>query len=268
LTPTAEDSAILKPENGSQNAMRDASLRWGLGLGVTAALIGVVARLVGIVLAPIPAYTTAENVAVDLIVQTVLVLLGIGIALGLSNYAGQRVERDRRLAAAQAQATEGQEAGPLPDERTGSLLAGTYVMICFWFMTALYQVLGPPLQQGASTAKPNPIQLVITGVIYALLGAGLGAWGGRAVAARALLSGVIKPAPITIPAPAAPVASPSPRPSPTVTTTPAVDSVSDTASATGGVLAAPGSPFMAQPEPTEGAAEPVTAPGELPTAGE
>jgi hypothetical protein len=266
--PTAEDSACLKPENGSQNAMQYASLRWGLGLGLTAALIGVVARLVGIVLAPIPAYTTAENVAVDLIVQTVLVLLGIGIALGLSNYAGQRVERDRRLAAAQAQATEGQEAGPLADERMGSLLAGTYVMICFWFMTALYQVLGPPLQQGASTSKPNPVQLVITGVIYALLGAGLGAWGGRSVAARALLSGVIKPAPITIPALAAPAAPPSPSPSPTVITTPAVDRLSEAASANDSVLAVPGSPSMSQPEPMEGAAEPVTAPGEFPAAGE
>jgi hypothetical protein len=251
--------------------MRDASLRWGLGLGVAAALIGVVARLVGIVLAPIPTYTTAENVAVDLIIQTVLVLLGIGIALGLANYAGQRVERDRRLAALQAQATEGQEATRVSDDRTGSLLAGIYVMLCFWFMTALYQVVGPPLQQGASTTKPNLVQLVITGVIYALLGAGLGAWGGRAIAARALLGGVIKPAAVTISAPATPAPSSPPSPSMTATTTPAANSATEATSASGTTFATPGSPGSsdtAQLAPAEGVAEPATMPSEFPTAGE
>src|SRR5690348_13796628 len=101
--------------------MRDSSLRWGIGLGVTAAAIGIVGRLVGVVLAPIPMYTTAEAVAVSLIIQTFIVLLSLGCAFALAHYAGQRTERDRRQRAA-LQAEEGQaEASPVEDDRSGSM---------------------------------------------------------------------------------------------------------------------------------------------------
>jgi hypothetical protein len=178
----------------SQNTMRDVSLRWGAGMGAAAAAIGVLARLIGLVLAPIPAYTTAETVVVSLAIQGFLTLGSIGAALALANYAGQRVERDR-LALLALAAAEGQDAEPQArEDRSGSLLAGLYVMLCFWFVIALYNVMGPPLQQGAGRQPLNVPVLLISGVIYALLGAGCGGLGGRSVAARQLLRGVVKPA--------------------------------------------------------------------------
>ncbi len=173
--------------------MRDASLRWGLKLGAAAAAIGIVLRLIGVVMAPIPAYTTAETVVVSLAVQGFLVLGSIGVALGLANYAGQRVERERQSLALAPQdtPTEGPEAR---DERMGAVLAGLYVMLCFWFVTALYAAVAPPVQEGASRQAPNVTWLLITGVLYALLGAGCGGLGGRTVVARRLVRGVVKPA--------------------------------------------------------------------------
>ena len=210
--------------------MRDSSLRWGIGLGVTAAAIGIVGRLIGVVLAPIPVYTTAESVAVALIVQTFVVLLSLGGAFALAHYAGQRTERDRRQRVA-LQAEEGQaEASAAADDRSGSMLAGGIVMLCYWFLTTLYQVV-VPIQQGASTTRPNLLAAVISGVLFVLFGIGMGGLGARTVAARALLRGVIKPASVAVPpVAAAPVATPTTPAAPTTSAAPTAPATSAEAS--------------------------------------
>jgi hypothetical protein len=244
----------------SQNTMRDVSLRWGIGMGAVAAGIGVLARLVGLVLAPIPAYTTAETVVVSLAIQGFLVLGSIGAALVLANYAGQRVERDHMALLALA-AEEGQDAEPQArEDRSGSLLAGLYVMLCFWFISQLYNALGPPTQQGAGRQPLNIPVLLISGVIYALLGAGCGGLGGRAVAARQLMRGVVKPART--------ISSANGAVSPTATPPPASLPRAGADSAAGPAAGPASEPAAAEP-PAEatgatGATEGAGAPGEPP----
>ena len=75
--------------------MRYATFRWGLGMGLVAAALGVFALLVGAFFFPIPIASTADSVAVAILVRGMLALLALGVTLGLAYYAGLQVERDR-----------------------------------------------------------------------------------------------------------------------------------------------------------------------------
>ncbi len=64
-------------------------------MGLVGAALGIVALLVGAFFFPIPSYSSADAVAVDILVRGVLALFALGLTLGLSYYAGLRVEQDR-----------------------------------------------------------------------------------------------------------------------------------------------------------------------------
>jgi|GEM_PF-2032773 hypothetical protein len=199
--------------------MQTATLRWGLGLGLAGAALGVVALLIGAFIFPIPPSTTAEAVAVAILVRGVLALLALGVTLGLAYYAGLRVERERQrdladaslaeqvaeqpepldpLAAAAPAATIASDPYPAsnPGDRLGSLIAGLLVAFCWWFATSLTGYLFRLLPQTASSAA-DPSQIterLIWGALIVIVGAGLGGLGSRAPAARTLLDRIITPA--------------------------------------------------------------------------
>ena len=171
--------------------MRDATLRWGLGMGVASAALGIIALLGGAFFFPIPSDSTADSVAAALLIRGILALSALGVTLGLAYYAGVRVERDRvgNLPEASARVALAATA----QDRMGSLVAGLLVSFCWWFGTTLTGYLMPLLPQTASSAA-DPSQLVwrlIWGALITTIGAGLGGLGARMIAARALLDRVI-----------------------------------------------------------------------------
>src|SRR5215467_7447758 len=110
--------------------MRDATFRWGLGMGLASAALGVFALLAGAFFFSIPLASTADTVAVDILVRCMLALLALGFALGLAYYAGLQVERDRIRHLPEASATTALNA--TAQDRIGSLTAGLLVTFCWW----------------------------------------------------------------------------------------------------------------------------------------
>src|SRR5215472_12665903 len=104
----------------ARDTMRDSTLRWGLGMGLVGAALGIAALLIGAFFFPIPSYSSADAVAVDILVRGLLALVALGLTMGLSYYAGLRVEQDR-VRAAPSSPISGKTT---PQERSGSLIAG------------------------------------------------------------------------------------------------------------------------------------------------
>jgi hypothetical protein len=189
-------------------------------MGVAAAVTGTAALVLGEVLEPIRSVTTAEAVALAVFVQGMLVLITLGVALGMAYFAGLRAERARlNEDGGQAPDHAGSPASLLESDRMVPVLAGGITMFCYWLITSMYLYVLPPTHtQGA----PHPDLLpfvefrLLFGVVYVLLGLGLGGLGGRAPAARILLDRLttkvappVEPpaAPPTLDEPAAPVAT-------------------------------------------------------------
>jgi hypothetical protein len=180
--------------------MRDATFRWGLGMGLASAALGVFALLVGAFFFSIPVASTADSVAVAILIRGMLALLGLGVTLGLAYYAGLQVERDRIQHLPEASATTALSASA--QDRIGSLIAGLLVTFCWWFATTLTGYLLPLLPQTKSSAA-DPSQFVlhlIWGGFIVVIGVGLGGLGSRMVAARTLLDRImVSPQATTIP---------------------------------------------------------------------
>lgn len=189
--------------------MRDVSLRWGLGMGAVSAVLGTIALIAGSVVEPVQRVTTAEAAALAIFIRGILVLVTLGIALGLSYYAGLRAERARlnedAAAAADAASVAGSSATGTEgaqNQRSVAVLAGGVTMFCYWMITSLYMFVLPPSTQ-PSTAQVDTLSFVenrlLFGIIFVLFGLGLGGLGGRAPAARLLLDRIIKsPVPVAI----------------------------------------------------------------------
>jgi hypothetical protein len=161
--------------------MRDTSLRWGLGLGAVAAALGIVAQIIGSQLSPRPGSSSFDSLIRYLLIAGPLFLVVLGVALGLAYFAGLRSERDLPEDA-NAEEMKYQWGGPHRD----SALSGTVVMACYWLITSMYNfVLN--LRPGGQRVGDFLVQHAVQGIIYLLLGFGLGAMGGRAPAARRLL---------------------------------------------------------------------------------
>ena len=179
--------------------MRDSTLRWGLGMGLAGAALGIATLVLGAFFLPIPQDSTAENVATAILIRGILALLALGITLGLAYYAGLRVERDR-VRSGGASASSGDTASF--QERSGSLIAGFLVSFCWWFGTTLTGYLLPLLPQAAGSAASlsDFEQRLIWGVLVAIIGTGLGGMGSRTIAAGRLLDKiVVSPTATTVP---------------------------------------------------------------------
>jgi hypothetical protein len=180
--------------------MRDATFRWGLGMGLISAALGVFALLVGAFFFPIPLASTADSVAVAILIRGMLALLALGITLGLAYYSGLQVERDRIRHLPEASASTALSASA--QDRIGSLIAGLLVTFCWWFGTTLTGYLLPLLPQTKSSgADPSQFLLhLIWGGFIVVIGVGLGGLGSRMVAARTLLDRImVSPQATTVP---------------------------------------------------------------------
>lgn len=169
--------------------MRESSLRWGLGMGIIAATLGVIAEVVGAQFLPHGNQATFDQAIKYVLIAGPLVLIALGVALGLAYFAGLRAERDRPP----KPADEPPDAiPPWGGERRDSALAGVIVLGAYWLITMLYSLV---LSLHANVTGIGSFigQHIFQGIIYFLLGYGLGALGGRAPAARRLLDAIAIP---------------------------------------------------------------------------
>lgn len=182
--------------------MRDASLRWGLGIGGVGSALGIVVLFISARLLPVSATDTNQSfeLAMTLILTLLVIRFGmLGVMLSGAYYAGVRVERERLegLEAPREQGQGGEEAGAQPAmgagmDRRGSLIAGVVVMFCYWLVSTLFTLLVPPAPQSATT-RGSALDIVetalLSGVLFLTFGAAMGSLGGRSARARAGISG-------------------------------------------------------------------------------
>lgn len=188
--------------------MREASIRWGLGMGVLASALGVLALVGGRLVAPVHAVgrsVSPESIAFAAFITGIFVLFSLGVALALAYVAGVRAER-----AALSERTAAGTPAPLAFPHRESVLAGALTLLCYWLITALYMYVLPPFGMPTPLGDYVSGRLVL-GLVYLCFGAGMGGIGGRAPAARKLLDGLMVPATPAAP-PAAADAAPPPTP--------------------------------------------------------
>ncbi len=160
--------------------MQKSTLIWGLGIGLVSAVLGVGALLVGAIIEPVQQQTSAEVVVTSLFIRSMIVLLAV--AFGLVYYAGTRV----------ALVTTGDRV------RVDATIAGGLVLACYWVATTVCIFV-----QGNADVREGSVLTtrVIFGVLFVLIGAGIGGLGSRAYAARQLLQNIALTVPATPPAP-------------------------------------------------------------------
>ncbi|MGZ6389284.1 MAG: hypothetical protein ACXWQZ_08475 [Ktedonobacterales bacterium] len=182
--------------------MRQETLRWGLTMGLIAAILGTVAFAIGALIAPLRLYTSAEAVAFAYFARGMLGFIALGIALGLAYYAGLRSERDvRRAGAAQPISGEAgmpttQAAAKVPwGEQWNAANTGAIVMLCFWIAATacayVFPLSQPGVPQPQNQALTNAELHLVLLVVYILFGAGAGGIGGRWYASRIVLDRII-----------------------------------------------------------------------------
>lgn len=182
--------------------MRQETLRWGLTMGLIAAVLVTLASAIGALIAPLRLYTSAEAVAVAVFARAMFVLITLGIALGLAYYGGLRSERDVRSGRA-PQSLSG-EAGTQTTqtsadvswgERWNAINTGGIIMLCFWIAATVCSYLFPLAQPGVpqphNQALSNAELHLILLVIYVAAGAGAGGIGGRSYMSRVVLDRLI-----------------------------------------------------------------------------
>jgi hypothetical protein len=181
--------------------MRDGSLRYGLTNGVGAALIGLLALMIGGVFAPISKGTTsADAVVVAVTIRGLIAYLGLFVSLGLAYYAGGQTERQRLATGTQEPGDQGAEQ--VKRDPYGAAFTGAIVLLCYWFVTTIYSYIFPatPALKGVATNGLQTLeQHAIYGVILVLLGAGMASLGGRTAFTRRMMSRLVmapKPAPV------------------------------------------------------------------------
>lgn len=182
--------------------MRQETLRWGLMMGLIAAILGTLAFAIGALIAPLRLQTSAEAVAFAVFTRAMFALITLGISLGLAYYAGLRSERDlRRANAAQAASgeTSTQPAQPTTEvpwgERWNAVNTGGIVLLCFWIAATVGAYVFPLSQPGVAQAQNQALSNaelhLILLVIYVAAGAGAGGIGGRSYASRIVLDHII-----------------------------------------------------------------------------
>ena len=182
--------------------MRQETLRWGILMGLLAAIFGTLAFAIGALIAPLRLYTSAEAVAFAYFARGMLGFIALGVALGLAYYAGLRSERDLRRERA-TQMTSGETGAPATQvaaaapwgERWNAVNTGAIVMLCYWIASTVCSYVFPLTQPGVpqpqNQALTNAELHLILLIVYLLFGAGIGGIGGRSYASRLVLDRII-----------------------------------------------------------------------------
>lgn len=184
--------------------MHEVSQRWALTTSVIAAIEGVVALIVGAFLAPIPAHTSATQVATALFIRGFLALIALVVAFALAYYAGYRIQ----MTFEPTQLTPGPVAAssPLialfatPGPRRDALYTGGLTLIAYWFFTTIYiAALGRTVGNlGLEGSVAGFIfSRLLQGLALAAAGGGAGALGARNAATRIVTRRIFAPAGIT-----------------------------------------------------------------------
>jgi hypothetical protein len=162
--------------------VQKSTLIWGIGL--VSAVLGVGALLVGSIIEPVQQQTSAEVVVTSIFLRSMIALLALAVAFGLACYAGTRV----------APVTTGDRV------RVDATIAGGLVLACYWIATTVCIFV-----QGNADVREGSVLTtrVIFGVLFVLIGAGIGGLGSRAYAARQLLQNITLTVPAASPAPPA-----------------------------------------------------------------
>lgn len=176
----------------SGRTLRQASLFWGVALGIAAAALSMLSLAVGDVVAPLPRTTTANTVVVSVFIRGLLVYVALGVAFGLAYFAGLRVAKD--VAARRASENGGVaptlDAQTVTQDRLGSVFAGGLVMLLYSLVYTAQVALFPANQ--ANAPKTNIGQFLAIrfafDFFFVLFGAGLGGLGARALQSRRMLS--------------------------------------------------------------------------------
>jgi multisubunit Na+/H+ antiporter MnhC subunit len=182
--------------------MRDASLRWGLGIGGAGSALGIVVLFIAARLLPVSATDTNQSfeLAMTLILTQLVIRFGmLGVMLSGAYYAGVRVERERLEGLEALRERDGEATGALPaagtgaiTDRRGSLIAGVIVLFCYWLVSTLFGLLVPPAPQSVTT-RGSALDIVetalLSGALFLTFGAAMGSLGGRSARARAGVSG-------------------------------------------------------------------------------
>lgn len=182
--------------------MRQETLRWGILMGLIAAIIGTVLFALGVLIAPLRLETSPEAVAFAYFTRGMLGFIALGVALGLAYYAGLRSERDMRreratqMASGETGAPATQAAATAPwGERWNAPNTGAIVMLCYWIASTVCAYVFPLTQPGVpqpqNQALTNAELHLILLVVYTLFGAGIGGIGGRSYTSRLVLDRII-----------------------------------------------------------------------------
>jgi MFS family permease len=156
--------------------MTDTSLRKGLGMGVLAAVIGLAALFVGSWFEPRTNPTTVDLEVQYFIIAGLLAFFALAAVLGLAYFAGMRTARDH----------SDEPSWSFGDTRREAAWSGAIVVAAYWLATTLAMLLTP--HHNGSTPSDIAGRQLVAGVVFILFGYALGAVGGRALAARNLLS--------------------------------------------------------------------------------
>jgi hypothetical protein len=176
--------------------MPESSIRWGSRLGALGAGLGVFAYIAGSLLTPLPSrQSTGEVVIPIILIRGLFLYVALGVVLGLAFYGGLRVAREQ-FGDSQTQAGE---AHTDSIDRMPAALAGVLVVLIWWLVTRFVSALVafPPVSRLAAQDFAGQI---FFGVVFACIGAGLGAVGARMTVRNKLAETVIVVTPPTAPA--------------------------------------------------------------------
>jgi hypothetical protein len=166
--------------------MPESSLRWGSWLGALGAGLGVFAYIVGSLLTPLPSRaTTGETVIPIVLVRGLFLYVALGVVLGLAYYGGLRVAREHLSAQPQPTASTNSS-----NNRAPSAMAGALVVLIWWLVTRFVSALVafPPVSR---LTPQDLVGQIFFGVVFAFIGAGLGAIGARMAFTNKLAETVI-----------------------------------------------------------------------------
>ena len=178
----------------SGRTLRQASLFWGLGLGIAAASLSILSLALGGIIAPLPRTTTANTVVVSVFIRGLLVYIALGVSFGLAYFAGLRVAKDitARRASEHGGVSPMLDAQTVTQDRIGSVFAGGLVMLLYSLVyTALVFTFTTNTPHSPKT-QTNMGQFLAIRLAFAfffvLFGAGLGGLGARSLQSRRMLS--------------------------------------------------------------------------------
>lgn len=178
----------------SGRTLQQASLFWGVALGITAAALSILSLALGDVVAPLPRTTTASTVVVSVFIRGLLVYVALGVSFGLAYFAGLRVAKDitARRASEHGGVSPVVDAQTVTQDRLGSAFAGGLVMLLYSLIYTVLVFVFPANQPNTPKTQTNMGQFLAIRLAFAfffvLFGAGLGGLGARSLQSRRMLS--------------------------------------------------------------------------------